>query len=366
MAVTMPRPFRCNEVFEGVKPTNDITSRLEYVATTPHGRTLLENLCKYDIPKAFAFFFRHLWGVRAPAEFRSVQSDGSIVWDFADAPQNGPVYNRHAMSTPHTKFVRLSKSIVTTMEMAISRFQGIYLKKHAPHLSGVYPQLRTFTSDMLGKARDYIEKEIRDIIDRVRHDRAIDTVKHAPIDIPAKYNVFDNRSPTEDVNVRLKYLVETEEGRAIVEDLKDGLLMREMPVYIFKKLWGCDAPEHFQSFVATKQCMYECIDTGAIDAHYIYSRTARDLIYGTPLLAPRVVEKLALRLSKFLVDFLETLANETDACDDDDPLAHIRNATIPNIEVASNDIRKELIKMVDDVKQKENAGNPLGILGTTR
>ena len=353
-------PFRCERVFDGVKPSNDISSRLEYVAHTPHGRTILENMCKYDIPKAFAFFFRHLWGVRAPVEFRSVQSDGSTVWDFASCPPDGAVYNRHAMSTPHAKFIRLSKSIVSTMDIAISQFQGEYLANHAMDLFNVYPRVPTLTDEVESTARGYIEKEIRDIIDHVHHERAIDALKRCPIDVPKKYNVFESRVPTDDVEARLKYLVETDDGRAIVEDLKD-LRMTKMPLYIFKKLWGREAPEHFQSFLPTKQCIYECIDTGAIDAHYIYSRTARDLLYKTPLVAKKVTEKLALRFSNFLVDFLETLANDTDACDDDDPLTQIRYATIPNIQVASNDIRDELIKMVDDINKKEKGGLLRGI-----
>ena len=339
-----PVPHSVERDFAGAMHAGDHAPRHIYLATTPEGQQVLRTMCMYTLPKAAAFLFRSLWGVRAPKQFRSLQGHDKTVWEFSGLDEI-----ERAVMKEYTGFQRMATRYANDMFRMMTNFYGHYLANHVPDLWDVYPRVGMLTDDILNMARDYIETEIQAIVDAACHAKKIKTIRlsRRPSAIPAKYRVFEDRSPTSHIDVRLDYLMNTDEGRAIVTALKDECHgIRTMPVFIFKKLWGREAPERFQSFVSSDQCTYEYIDTGAIDVHNIRSRTIRNPTTGARPLATNVVAKLAKHITKFMFDFLETLANETNVCEEADPLVGVRYWTIHDINFAAEHVANELSAMV--------------------
>jgi hypothetical protein len=337
------RPFSAEHEFTHAIPSDDSIARLKYMATTNDGRIVLKNMCTYDVPEALAFLFRSLWGVRAPPEFRSIKGDRRAAWEFhAFDALNRKMYKRY------TGFKYLATRFRKIVIGALGTFQAEYLTKHAPDLFRDFPRVTDLTTTARDTVHTYLMKEIENIVTEDHHAQHVEYLKNLPMSrIPTKYHVFDDRSPTGHVDVRRDYLVNTDEGRTIMETLAT-LDMDRMPAFVFEQLWGREAPARFQSFVSGTKCLYEYVDVGAVDDHFIVSRTLRDPTDGTPLVAEDIVAKLAMRMSRFLFEFLLSVANVPAIFDapEYEPLKKFRCATNTDIQFASRSLRNALVRMM--------------------
>lgn len=337
------RPFSAEQEFTHAIPSDDVETRLKYMVTTNDGRVILKNLCTYDVPEALAFLFRSLWGVRAPPDFRSIKGDRRAAWEFPRFDGlNRKTYKRY------TGFKYVATRFRKIVIRALGTFQAEYLTKHAPDLFRKFPRVTDLTATSRDTVHAYVMKEIETIVAEDHLAQHVEYLKNLPMSrIPTKYHVFDDRVPTGDVDVRRDHLVHTDEGRAIMEHLVT-LDMDRMPAYIFEKLWGREAPVRFQSFVPGAKCLYEYVDVGAVDAHYIVSRTLRDPTDGMPIVAEDIAAKLAMRMSRFLVEFVLSVANmpEVFNAPEYEPLKNIRCTTNTDILFASRSLHYALVRMV--------------------
>lgn len=246
----MTPPFRVDQDINNVVPVTDTRTRALYLTGSLDGSGILDLLAKYETSKAYAYVLRTLYGPNAPPEFQSIKADGRMLWEYKELGElNRPVYKKHVYGERMATF---TQEIAEKLHWFLRHMHDYTVITCSSRDATVFQRFNIpFSDDIKNSACAYILKEFGDMVFDATHNKRITNkamAEPSPVFATDAVNRLLHRCPTTDITSRMEYAMSEIEGYYLGIQLARAS-ETSAPLVLFRCLWGCDAPERFQSLV---------------------------------------------------------------------------------------------------------------------